>query len=90
LPDKSVYHGEFFFGKKQGQGKFVWPDGSSYVGNWKNGKISGIVNLLINIFSRGFINGLKEDLMKEIGLIIKCMAMEHTFGKMEGDISLYL
>ena len=38
------YRGEFRLGKREGQGKMVWADGSSFTGTWKgderlNGKM---------------------------------------------------
>ena len=35
------YCGEFTMGKQHGRGKFSWPDGESYEGEWKNGLFHG-------------------------------------------------
>lgn len=35
------YHGQFVYGKKEGHGIYIWPDGSVYVGEWRNNIISG-------------------------------------------------
>ena len=35
------YEGEYKFGLKDGIGKFEWPDGRWYKGQWKNGKQHG-------------------------------------------------
>ena len=36
-----VYEGKFKKGLPNGQGKYVWEDGSYYIGNWRKGKRSG-------------------------------------------------
>ena len=41
--DKSWYEGEYVDGKKNGQGKYVWPDASYYQGTWLENKINGYV-----------------------------------------------
>jgi len=35
FPDRSVYQGSFFEGKKHGKGRFLWRDGSSYEGDFQ-------------------------------------------------------
>merc|ERR1712066_897959 len=39
--DGRSYEGDFFSGKKHGQGTHAWPDGRSYTGQWKNGVQDG-------------------------------------------------
>ena len=39
--DKSYYEGDYYEGKKHGKGKYIWPDGSQYEGDWEENKISG-------------------------------------------------
>ena len=39
----STYIGDFVMGKRQGKGKFLWADGSSYEGEFKDNMIHGIV-----------------------------------------------
>lgn len=41
IKDGSTYHGQFHRGKRQGKGKFIWPDGSYYEGDFFFNKISG-------------------------------------------------
>ena len=35
------YEGEYSNGQKNGQGKYIWPDGSSYEGQFMNNNLSG-------------------------------------------------
>ena len=37
----SYYEGSFKFDKKDGQGKYVWADGSNYNGQWVGNNMSG-------------------------------------------------
>ena len=41
LADGGVYKGELKGEAPQGQGSCVWPDGSSYEGEWRSGKMHG-------------------------------------------------
>jgi hypothetical protein len=41
--DKSSYEGDYFEGRKEGKGKYTWPDSSYYEGEWKDNKINGYV-----------------------------------------------
>ena len=35
------YEGEYSNGQKNGQGKYIWPDGNSYEGQFVNNNLSG-------------------------------------------------
>ena len=39
--DGSKYDGQYVYGKKNGEGRYVWRDGSYYFGTWKDNKING-------------------------------------------------
>jgi hypothetical protein len=56
-------------GKKDGEGMYAWNDGSKYTGMWNDNKISGFVflNVFIDLFNRGNMNGQMEEVLKEIG-----------------------
>ena len=46
LNDKNIYYddqyeGEYFSGKFEGKGKYVYDDGEYYIGEWKNGLRNG-------------------------------------------------
>lgn len=41
--DNSWYEGDYIDGRKEGKGKYVWPDGSYYEGEWRENKINGHV-----------------------------------------------
>ena len=41
MPDQSVFVGELRHGLKHGFGKYVWSNGDSYEGSWKNNKMEG-------------------------------------------------
>ncbi len=41
LESGSVYHGQWFEGKRNGRGKLVWPDGSIYEGGWQEDMSNG-------------------------------------------------
>jgi len=75
--DGSKYEGNYVEGKKHGKGTYTWADNSKYTGDWKENKISGYVLLI-----RGYMNGLTEENMREIGLIIICMEKDLIHGKM--------
>jgi hypothetical protein len=44
--DQSKYIGNYKGGMKHGKGKYYWPDGSCYDGEWTENKINGKVLLL--------------------------------------------
>lgn len=54
--DNSSYKGDYYEGKKQGRGKYIWPDGSYFEGDWYDNRISGYVNNIlyfrVNIFGQ--------------------------------------
>ena len=37
LPDGAIYYGGFINGKPEGLGKFTWPNGETYDGEWLTG-----------------------------------------------------
>ena len=41
-----VYQGEFVNDNKEGEGEMIWPDGSRYIGQWKDGKQHGIGTII--------------------------------------------
>ncbi len=41
MEDDTVYQGDWQSGKRHGQGKLHWPDGSFYEGNWRNDFLEG-------------------------------------------------
>jgi hypothetical protein len=43
--DGSEYDGEYFGGKKHGEGTYRWADGSQYTGQWENNTLTGKVCL---------------------------------------------
>lgn len=42
MRDGSYYEGQYNYGKKEGQGKFVFPSGKIYEGEWKDGNQHGL------------------------------------------------
>jgi hypothetical protein len=46
--DGSYYEGDYVEGRKEGKGKYVWPEGSYYYGDWKGNKINGYVKVLFS------------------------------------------
>jgi len=54
---------------KHGKGKYYWPDGSCYNGEWSENKINGKV-FIIGQGYRESIHGLMEESTMEDGRII--------------------
>ena len=46
MPDGGIYQGGFAEDKFDGQGQYEYPDGSTYVGQWRAGKKHGQVRTL--------------------------------------------
>ena len=63
--DNSSYKGEYVDGKKQGKGKYTWPDGSYFEGDWNDNMISGYV--YFDNYNRENIFGLMGGLIKVNG-----------------------
>ena len=40
-PDETYYEGEWKDDKFEGEGSYLWVNGSKYVGNWHKGQRSG-------------------------------------------------
>jgi hypothetical protein len=40
-PNQAVYIGHKKNEKKEGSGRYIWPEGCSYDGNWKDDKMEG-------------------------------------------------
>jgi len=74
--DGASFNGDYIAGKKDGLGTFTWADSSKYVGAFKDNNIHGSENIC----------GLTTELMKEIGLITKCMEEVYLLGQMVEDM----
>lgn len=79
--DNSWYEGDYIDGRKEGKGKYVWPDGSYYEGEWRENKING--HVIIYLKQRVSTIGLTVEVIRVSGGIITCMEREFTNGKME-------
>ncbi|KDO24818.1 hypothetical protein SPRG_09651 [Saprolegnia parasitica CBS 223.65] len=65
------YAGEFQHGKKEGHGRMVWPNGDSYDGQWRDGRMGGLGKLVRAIdgssYDGHWVHGLRHGRGKAIG-----------------------
>ena len=94
LKDNGIYNGEMREDDSDkwiphGKGSCEWPDGTLYIGDWKNGKFSGEGDLIIDHdhqFTGGFSKGLKsgKGVYKYRGIVKEGIFKKdklHGFGK---------
>merc|ERR1711924_9630 len=61
-----VYRGQFTWGKKQGRGQYVWPDRSTYFGDWYANSIRGY-GYYVAQDGREFIGSWEDALIHGLG-----------------------
>jgi MORN repeat len=79
--DNSWSEGDYVKGKKEGKGKYLWPDGSFYEGEWRENKINGYVDFLY--IERAITFGLMVEFIKANRRIIIWMGKVSISGQME-------